>query len=123
MGRRVVGLAVVALLALPGAAMASGFGNSEVGVIGEGKFGPNHFHIVAFGTNNGSAFGKIHVFDPSAGASYKADVVCLRVEGTEATLVGRLTHLKNQPVAFNGGAVLIRVRDSGKDVNNPTDGF
>jgi hypothetical protein len=119
--RRWIAAAMVTL-AFPTVALADSNGSPRPSVLTEGTIGANRFHVEAQIGPDGNAQGNVFVYDNSAKASYKANVLCISVQGNTARILGRITDIKTPgPTSFQGGGVMLRVVDNGKDENNPTD--
>jgi hypothetical protein len=114
-------LALVAMFVVPGIASAGG-GPKKDFVVGWGEIsGNNIFHVAAMSDGDGSnSKGFVRIKDPDQ--SFTARVICLRVSGNRATLLGDIIKQKGRPDLVGGG-IEVRLADNGKHQSPVNDEF
>jgi hypothetical protein len=105
----------------------SGAASTGDSVNGGGQIAPagtdpnceNHFAVNArSGPNGESPTGVLHYTAANCTGFFKADVICVRVVGNRATVLGEFTHTKFENPTFEDGGVLAFYEDNGNPGKN-----
>ncbi len=114
--------AFMMLISFMGMVGTAGADPNKDSVKGEGLNNPpngviNGFKLeVKSGPNGEDVKGKVTFTSKATGRKFTGEATCLRVTGSQATIVADITKTKNEPDGFGTNGVIIWVEDNGKKV-------